>query len=174
MYMCVYIGGYPGARDARRVTDRDYSSSIGGAVLRGALRGLYLLLDICRALRFPSELSVLRSPASASFLPSTLRVASRRSVMPLLDLISLSFSSSTCFSLFLSFFLFVFSFPFFPFFLSLTLSSRASDFFFSLPFVSSLSASSPSLPCFPPEISRCIRYTISSSLAAFSHLRPWG
>lgn len=74
-----------------------------------------MLLDIspprvCRACGFSLELSDLRSPASASFLPSTLRVASRRSVMPLLDLISPSFAFSP----------FLFSLPFFsPFFLPL-------------------------------------------------------
>lgn len=147
---------HPGARDARRVTDRDYGSSIGGAVLRGALRGLYLLLDIspprraarvCRVcLRFSSgELSDLRSPASASFLPSTLRVASRRSVMPLLDLISLSFSSSLS--------LFLFLFPF-----SLFLSPFSCPCLFFSFFIS---ASRPASLCLPRDIA--VRCTMSSS-----------
>lgn len=126
-------------------------------MLRGALRGLYLLLDIspprraarvCRVcLRFSSgELSDLRSPASASFLPSTLRVASRRSVMPLLDLISLSFSSSLSLSLFL-----------FPFSLFFALSLPLSCLFFSL----FISASRPASLCLPRDIA--VRCTMSSN-----------
>lgn len=138
-----------------------------------------MLLDIspprvCRSLRFPSEsFRTSDLPPRPLFFPRSRvaprRVASRRSVMPLLDLISLSFSSSISFSLFL--FLFVLSLPLFPFSLSFALFSLSLS---SLLFLSLLLVQ-------PPFVSLArARCTMSPRLQALRRLlclslacRPW-